>query len=243
MRLQERSKKPKNVIALKSVVERDTIDVIELEYIKGRVLDDILNEQTRLPSTKIVQYGAGILNGLIEMHEVGIYHHRDIRPANIMVDADSDEAVIVDLGIATTEENAKPLDNYRFGGQNDLVSLGQVMYFMSTGHHLFSKSDSMHVTRFKRNLRDEREKAYTGTISGGLKAYLEKIEDTIRPENSKKAIKAKLTHSGTFEVFLERVGDNVESRNLRMLIKTCLTTQGKDKDYQMLTEMFEAYTV
>jgi hypothetical protein len=32
---------------------------------------------------------------------------------------------------------SKPNNNRRFGGDNDLVSLGQIMYFMATGDQLF----------------------------------------------------------------------------------------------------------
>ena len=187
-----------------------TYSVLELEYIKGRTLGELV-EKMHFSSEAVMQYGDHILLGLWELHQAGIYRHRDIRPANIILDEERDRAVIIDLGIATTEKEAEPKENERFGGPNDIVSLGQVMYFMATQRHLFTESDSMHVTKIKRDLSDERERVYADQTGKALRPYLEKVE------------------IGT--------GDT----GLAGLVKDCLTAKGRDEDYQRLEGRFKAY--
>ncbi len=77
-----------------------------------------------------------------------------------MVDETKDRAVIIDLGIATTDPLAPPKNNRRYGGPNDLVSLGQIMYKMATGKHLFAKSKSMEKTVYAEQLKDHRDWVY-----------------------------------------------------------------------------------
>jgi hypothetical protein len=149
----------------------------ELEHLLGNQLQDIV--LNHLSQEKVVFFAGEVLHGLQELRTAGIYHHRDIRPANIMIDQENDRAVIIDLGIATTERYAEPQDNCRFGGPNDLVSLGQVMYFMSTQKHLFTESDSMHVTRIKQDLKDERDFVYADPTGERLKPYLEKVTQDV----------------------------------------------------------------
>ncbi len=183
---------------------------IKLEYINGKTLEQIVGKEI-INSEKIIGYAGGIFNGLLELKQAGIYHHRDIRPANIMIREGDDQAVILDLGIATKDKDALPKDNKRFGGPNDLVSLGQVTYFMATSKHLFLDSDSMHVTKIKRSIADEREKVYADVSGKLLEEYLLKVEKDV-PD------------------------DKVKS-----LIGICLKAKGTDEDYQTLEARFKEY--
>ncbi len=174
---------------------------LEIENIKGDSLESILKIEDRLPYEETVKYSTDILNGLLEMRAAGIYQHRDIRPANIMIDSENDRAVIIDLGIATTEEFAGPKDNRRYGGPNDLVSLGQVMYKMATGKHIFAKSKSMEKTIYAQKIKDERDKAYSK--DRGLYGYLKKVETNITDSKLKNAIELCLTSSCKEQAYKE----------------------------------------
>ena len=178
-----------NVVKVKSRV-RDTI-AFELEYIQGKTLHKVIEEQGKLSPEKVLRYASGIMNGLIEMRQAGIWYHRDIRPANIMIDEDNDKAVIIDLGIATQDRHAPPKDNRRYGGFNDLISLGQVMYKMATGKHLFAKSQSMERTIYADQLKDHRDEVYANPEKLGY--YLRKVDKNIEDERVKELIKECLT--------------------------------------------------
>ncbi|MBD3249075.1 protein kinase [Candidatus Woesearchaeota archaeon] len=142
--------KPKNIVCPS---DESLAPHLSLQYIKGHSLEEYIKKDKSISSNKILKYSSGILNGLLEMRQAGIWYHRDIRPANIMIDEEKDKAVIIDLGIATTDIHAPIRGNSRYGnsGQhpNDLVSLAQVMYSMATGKKLFSKSKSDELTMYK----------------------------------------------------------------------------------------------
>ncbi|MBW2997330.1 protein kinase, partial [Candidatus Woesearchaeota archaeon] len=139
--------------------ERERITV-EIEYIEGYSLKNILKKQNVLPEDKTLKYGAGILNGLLEIRAAGIYH-RDLHDRNILIEADTDRAVIIDLG-AATEDPAEihPL-NRAYGGNNDLISLGQMMYKMATGKNLFNESPGFTCySAVKDGVKTVREEVY-----------------------------------------------------------------------------------
>lgn len=150
---------------------------LKLDYISGNSLADVIREQN-LSNNQILIYTNNILNGLIELDTAGIKYHRDLRPANIMIDNKQDKAIIIDLGIATTDENALPKDNRRYGGPNDLVSLGQIVYKMATGSHLFLDSESMERTIYADSIKDARDKIYEDNNS--LEYYLEKVNTNVK---------------------------------------------------------------
>ncbi|MEA3430022.1 MAG: hypothetical protein U9R08_01995 [Nanoarchaeota archaeon] len=191
-------------------IQRWDQSTIILRYIPGDSLEEILSRNP-LSFEKTIQYTKGILAGLIELQKNGIYYHRDIRPANIIIDSLIDAPVIIDLGIAIMEEDACAKDNRRYGPSgpqaNDLISLGQVMYKMATGKHIFAKSQSMEKTVYAQDLADHRDWIYADRIR--LNYYFKKVDKNL-------------------------------PINLATLIKVCLTANNDDHEkIQRLLEAYE----
>jgi eukaryotic-like serine/threonine-protein kinase len=69
---------------------------IVMEYINGRSLQDIIQDQT-LNERTIAKIGLQVLRGLMAVHRAGVVH-RDVKPTNILVADDS--VFLVDFGIA-----------------------------------------------------------------------------------------------------------------------------------------------
>ncbi len=202
----------KNIVQIRSSVQEKI--AIELEYLEGKTLDQVVEEE-KLSSEKVIRYAGGIFNGLLELKQAGIWHHRDIRPANIMIDEEKDRAVIIDLGIATTDKDALAEDNRRFGSPsgrraNDLTSLGQVVYKMAIGEHIFAESKSMERTTYADKLRDHRDWIY------------EEPEERLPP-------------------YLRKVEETVKDRDLCEMVNFCLNSKGADEEYQRLEERFRKY--
>ncbi len=204
----------KNVIKL--IREPKEKIALEIEYIKGNSLENLIKESNSLSSEKVIKYSSDIMNGLIEMRQAGIWYHRDIRPANIIIDEEKDRAVIIDLGKATTDKNALQIDNSRFGAPkikgflaNDLISLGQVIYYMATGEHIFAESESQTRTfsDLLEEINDYRNKVYADKSGELLKKHLKEIDETI------------------------------EDKKVRYFIKACLTS--KHYDYTKIKRMFK----
>lgn len=167
--------------------------ILEIEHIYGDSLENIIKQKKKLNYNEVLNYGSGIINGLIEMRQAGIFYHRDIRPANILIDEENDKAVIIDFGIATTNRQALPKDNRRYGGVNDLISLGQIMYKMATGEHIFTESESMEKTIYAKKIKDYRDIVYSDKTRILLTENLKKVDENIRDKRLNILIKACLT--------------------------------------------------
>ncbi|PIN73081.1 hypothetical protein COV20_06265 [Candidatus Woesearchaeota archaeon CG10_big_fil_rev_8_21_14_0_10_45_16] len=184
MRAQERKRgrRFQHMARMKKGLGRGQVDVIELEYIQGRTLEQVLRDSSLSPR-RTLRYTQGIFYGLMEMRESGILYHRDVRPANVIVD--NKKAILIDFGIATEEPQALIRDNRRYGGSNDvaeihrandLFSLGQVSYVMATGSHLFSESgDARSITAGDLVIR--RREAFEDPKK--RRRYREKVYDTV----------------------------------------------------------------
>lgn len=190
---------------------------LELEYIEGETLDAVMRREPALPPSQVLQYCQGILNGLIEMRNAGIYSHRDIRPGNVIIEQGIGRAVIIDLGLATEKKDALPEHNRRFGSSecapaNDLVSLGQVMYYLALGNHIFAKSESMSRTfsDIADEINDYRTMVYLDPSNRMLNSHLQQVDETI-----------------------------LNSEGVREIIKACLTSS--PDDHEKIMEMFKEY--
>src|SRR5579863_9280624 len=73
-----------------------------MEWVDGRLLREILNEQRKLPVERAARIAVGILDALEYIHTHGVVH-RDLKPENIMVDAD-DRIKILDYVIPSKSE-------------------------------------------------------------------------------------------------------------------------------------------
>ena len=126
-----------------------------MEWVDGRLLRQILNEQGKLPAERAVRIALRICEVLEYIHKHGIVH-RDLKPENIMVD-DQDRVKLIDFGIAAkagarrltftnlsqvmgTAEYISPeqVKGKRGDARSDLYTLGIMLYEMLTGKTPFS---------------------------------------------------------------------------------------------------------
>ncbi|XP_059195882.1 calcium-dependent protein kinase 2 [Centropristis striata] len=89
-----------NIVKLveKPRIHSDNKWYIIMEYISGETLEKIMFNQklTHRIKSKII---TGLCEGLFHLHNNDIVH-QDLKPDNIMVKSDTNEAVIIDLGFA-----------------------------------------------------------------------------------------------------------------------------------------------
>ncbi|MBU0535595.1 MAG: protein kinase [Nanoarchaeota archaeon] len=154
---------------------------LDLEYIKGDTIESIVNKEGALASERVKQYGMDIIKGIEELRLKGIYH-RDIHVHNVMIDEDLDRAIIIDLSIATENPTEIYELNRSYGGNNDLVSLGQLMYKMATGHNLFNEGLGFSCySAVKQGIKTTREKVYDDPEL--LQSYLSKVREDVKDRN------------------------------------------------------------
>lgn len=128
---------------------------IVMEYVDGHSLDDLIRNQGRLDPGVVARIGAQVAAALEAAHRVGVIH-RDVKPANILVDA-SGTTKLADFGIARTVGDTtltgtgQLIGSVTFmapevanGGSAtfaaDVYSLGASLFAATEGHAPFAKA-------------------------------------------------------------------------------------------------------
>ena len=121
-----------------------------MEWVEGRLLRQIMQQRPKMPIDRAVKLTVGICHALEYIHANGVVH-RDMKPENIMVDAD-DNIRLIDFGIAAnagarrltfgnfstglgTPDYVSPeqVRGKRGDARSDIYSLGVMLYEMLTG--------------------------------------------------------------------------------------------------------------
>ena len=142
-----------NIVTIFDVGKSGDVAYIAMEFLEGRELRDILNDQKHLPIEQILDLAAQIARGLAYAHEHDVVH-RDIKPSNIMVVRDG-HVKITDFGIARMSSAAVRTQTGMVLGspkymspeqvlgkvidqRSDVFSLGVTLYEMLTGQVPFA---------------------------------------------------------------------------------------------------------
>ncbi|MDB9496304.1 serine/threonine-protein kinase [Spirulina major CS-329] len=88
-----------HIVQIENVFNHQGLPCIVMEYIPGLDLGQRLRQHGKLSEADAVRYVQQVGAGLAVIHQKGRLH-RDIKPQNIMVRANRDEAVLIDFGVA-----------------------------------------------------------------------------------------------------------------------------------------------
>lgn len=133
---------------------------IVMELVRGRSLDAYVRYGVRAEPGLALEWIAQVAEALDAAHRSGTVH-RDVKPANILVDADG-RARIADFGIARLADSEATREGTFLGspayaspeqirgagvdGRSDLFSLGAVAYVLLTGRKPFRGDDLAGLT-------------------------------------------------------------------------------------------------
>ncbi len=136
-------------------------DYMVMEWVEGRSLRKILDEQHRLGQERTVRLTLRVLEALEYIHSHGVVH-RDLKPENIIVD-EHDNIKLIDFGIAANAKSRRltfakfsqmgtpdyispeQVKGKRGDARTDLYALGVMLYEMLTAKVPFSGANPLLV--------------------------------------------------------------------------------------------------
>jgi serine/threonine-protein kinase len=143
-------------------VEKQSRLYMVIEWVEGRLLRSILNQEPRLPIDRASNLILQICDALDTLHKHGVVH-RDLKPENIMVD-DQDRVKLIDFGIAMKEDarritfvemtpmlgtpdyiSPEQVKGQRGDQRSDIYAMGVMFYEMLTGQPPFTGQNPLAV--------------------------------------------------------------------------------------------------
>jgi hypothetical protein len=115
---------------------------LALQYVNGGSLGSLVAAGP-LPWARAARYVADVAEGLLAVHAAGVVH-RDVKPDNILLDADRDEALLTDFGISARLAAARTVAGTpafmapeafqgRASESSDVYSLAATLFRLVTG--------------------------------------------------------------------------------------------------------------
>ncbi len=153
----------RNVITIFAVNATDAIPYLVMPFIDGRSLQDRIATEKKLQLKSVLRIGAQIAEGLAAAHSQGLVH-RDVKPANILLENGHERVVITDFGLARAADDASLTRSCFIAGtpeymapeqaegtavdhRTDLFCLGSVLFAMCAGQPPFRRESTMGVLR------------------------------------------------------------------------------------------------
>ena len=151
-----------NVCRVYDLVEIDAEEFVSMEYLSGRTLKDIEEQEKTLPLGRGLAIAKGICSGLAAAHRTGVLH-RDLKPENVMIGEDG-KPRLMDFGIAvetslyrgeqsdtvpgTPQFLAPELLRGEIASQRtDIYAMGVLLYEMFTGRVPFDDDNTARLVR------------------------------------------------------------------------------------------------
>ncbi|MFI3291258.1 MAG: serine/threonine-protein kinase [Opitutales bacterium] len=189
--------KSTNLLSANNVFQANGTVYMDSDFIEGKNLEDILATINVCPEKDVLHIFKGILNGLKEVHILGLMH-RDIKPANIIIRSSDKEPVLIDFGSARMAVTSKtkpltamvtqgyaPLEQYyedgNQGAWTDIYALAGVCYKMITG-----EKPPEAVARVSKDNITKLAEVYKGKYSDNLLKVLDNcllMEEAKRPQS------------------------------------------------------------
>ncbi|MFC8722592.1 serine/threonine-protein kinase, partial [Kitasatospora sp. NPDC057198] len=147
------------VITIHDVLEQDGRPWIVMELVDGRALSDVITQDGTLTPREAADVGLQVLAALHRGHQLGVLH-RDVKPANVLLEHGTGRVVLLDFGIAKFEgamDITRPGDlvgspdylaperaqGQRPGPASDLWALGATLYHAVEGESPFRRDNPL----------------------------------------------------------------------------------------------------
>ncbi|HEY7425271.1 MAG TPA: serine/threonine-protein kinase, partial [Gemmataceae bacterium] len=152
-----------HVIDIYAVCDDGPLPYLVMEFIDGCTLETLLRKGGPLEVQQILRIGIQAASGLAAAHKQGLIH-RDVKPANILLENGVQRVKLTDFGLARAADDASLTQSGLIAGtplymapeqavgepigpRADLFSLGSVLYELCTGRPAFRAPTTLAVIR------------------------------------------------------------------------------------------------
>ncbi|MBS5946104.1 MAG: Stk1 family PASTA domain-containing Ser/Thr kinase [Peptoniphilus harei] len=185
-----------NIVSIYDVgtekVEDKEVHYIVMEYIDGKTLKDLINDEGRLSEKRALNYCIQIAEALKVAHSKHIVH-RDIKSQNIMVTRD-DRIKVTDFGIARVADNTtvtatnavmgsvhyfspEQARGAKVDNRSDIYSLGIVLFEMLTGRLPFDADNPVSVALMQVQSQMPKPSGFIKSIDPSVDALVLKMTE------------------------------------------------------------------
>ncbi len=152
-----------HIVAIHDVDNAGRLPYLVMPFVAGQSLQERLDRTGSLELKELLRIAMQVAEGLAAAHAQGLVH-RDVKPANILLENGVERVKITDFGLARTVDDASLTHSGFVAGtpqymapeqargesvdcRCDLFSLGSVLYAMCTGHAPFRAETTLAVLR------------------------------------------------------------------------------------------------
>ena len=175
------------VMPILTVHSEGQLPYLVMPYVDCESLQERLDREGCVPVLDVLRIAHQIANGLAAAHAQGLVH-RDVKPANILLEKGVDRVMLTDFGLARAVDDATLTRTGLIAGtpqymspeqargesvdtRSDLFSLGSVMYAMCTGRPPFRAETSYGILR---RVTDSRQRSVR-ELNSNVQDWLEEI--------------------------------------------------------------------
>jgi serine/threonine protein kinase len=152
-----------HVVDIHGVQDDGSVPYLVMEFIGGVTLEQRMERREPMEVKEILRIGMQAAEGLAAAHRQGLIH-RDVKPANILLENGVQHVKITDFGLARAGDDASLTQTGVIAGtpmymspeqtrgetldqRSDLFSLGSVLYLLCTGREAFAAGNTMAVLK------------------------------------------------------------------------------------------------
>jgi serine/threonine protein kinase len=150
-----------NVVPIYDADEQDGVLFIAMKYVDGSDLKQVLREHTRLSVERTLEIVGQVAGALDAAHAAALVH-RDVKPANVLIEEPSGKVYLSDFGVAKRTTSAGPtmpgsflgsvdycppeqIHGRPLDGRADVYALGAVAFHCLAGQPPFPKETDVAV--------------------------------------------------------------------------------------------------